>query len=410
MVPKCLILLLTMALTLLSTASTAMAEVVVIMRREAQSSGKYLRVSDVARVDGPRDQAKEVALVVLGPSPYRGETREITRWDIEARLFEMGIDTRVTFTGNDIVRVFGDGAPTLFSRQRDEFAFHPLNPIPGGGGDSGWDAGKRGVSDVAGIDVHRPRHPMERPGPIPYERSGPDPYGRPSLTGEAKRRVELAVSEFFAGQYKNSRSKRSDIEVEAKVLSTSDDIPYAAYDLRVAEAVDGQVPGKATLRLKVRNNENDPTREITVVADTAVYGDALVAARHITRGEQLLERDVMVTRVQMESGKGYLPPTPSAIVGRETKRSFKPGDAILAADAVTGDAVRRGSQVVVENKGKGWSVQTKGKALGGGAVGDIITVEDTGNKTKYQARIIAPGTVTAVLKRDAHGMLEEKQY
>lgn len=391
-------------LSILLSASCAYAEVVVIMRREAQSSGKYVRICDVARVDGPRDQAKEVALVVLGPSPYHGETREITRWDIEARLFEMGIDARVTFSGNDMVRVFGDGvASGRMDWGKEDTVFTPLRSVPDR---YAWDSGRSDGSEVAGIDVHRPRSGIAKPAPRPYEPR--DQLTAPSLTGEARRRVELAISDYFSGRYKTSKTKRKDIEIETKILSVTSDIPYSAFDIVVDEAIEGQVPGKATLHVKVKNNETDPYKNVTVVADTDVYGQTLVASRHIAKGELLEARDVTVARIRMDSGKGYLPPSPAKAAGRETKRSYKPGEAILAADAVPGLAVRRGSEVVVENRGRGWMVQTKAKALGAGSVDDIITVQDVSNKTKYQARIIAPGTVTAILKRDAHGVLDKK--
>lgn len=396
---KCIISL----LTLLLTASCAYAEVVVIMRREAQSSGKYVRICDVARVDGPREQAKEVALVVLGPSPYHGETREITRWDIEARLFEMGIDARISFSGNDMVRVFGDGVAGRGEWSGDDAAFTPLRSIPDR---YAWESGRTDGSEVAGVDVYRSRSAIAKPAPRPYEPR--EPSSAPLLAGEARRRVELAVSEYLAGRYRNSKTKRKDIEVETKILSTTADIPYSAFDVVVDEAVDGQVPGKTTLRVKVKNNESDSFRNVMVVADTDVYGQTLVAARHIAKGELLEARDVTLGRIRMDSGKGYLPPNPANAAGRETKRSYKPGEPILAADAVPGLAVRRGSEVVVENRGRGWMVQTKAKAMGAGSVDDVITVQDVANKTKYQARIIAPGTVTAILKRDAHGILEKK--
>lgn len=385
-------------LTLVLSMPDALAEVVVIMRREANSTGKYLRVCDVARVDGPGEQAKEVALVILGPSPHRGETREITRWDIEARLFEMGIDARVNFAGNDMVRVYGDGA---MMSARDG-SFQELFPIPAGS--AVWD--RSDGSEVAG--VQRVRGNTERPA-RPYDsRFENMGLGKSTLAADARRRVELALADYFASRYKNSPSRRTDIEIEAKVLSASADIPYSAHDLRVVEAVDGQIPGKATLRVKVKNKENDPFREVDVVADVDVFGETLVAARHLSRGELLSERDVAIARIRMKAGtRGYLPPNRSAAAGREAKRTFKPGDPILADEAEIGDAVKRGAQVVVENRGRGWAVQTKAKALGSGAIGDVVTVQDAANKTKYQARIIAPGTVTAVLKRDAHGFIDK---
>ena len=96
---------------ILLCAPEALADVVVIVRREAESAGKYIRVCDIARVEGPRELALEVAKTVIGPTPQRGETREITRWEIEKRLREMGLDADIAFAGNDSVTVFGNGMP-----------------------------------------------------------------------------------------------------------------------------------------------------------------------------------------------------------------------------------------------------------------------------------------------------------
>ncbi|MCD7897155.1 MAG: hypothetical protein LUG50_10870, partial [Planctomycetaceae bacterium] len=122
-------------LFLLLTTTLAWAEVVVIIRREAQSAGKYIRIGDIARVDGPQDQVREVAATILGPAPSHGEPRNITRWDIENRLLEMGIMAKVAFSGNDHVRVLGSGtggggAAASQSYRDQEFDYQPLNPVP----------------------------------------------------------------------------------------------------------------------------------------------------------------------------------------------------------------------------------------------------------------------------------------
>ncbi|MDR1535921.1 MAG: hypothetical protein LBU64_12650, partial [Planctomycetota bacterium] len=76
----------------------ARADVIIIVRRQAEAAGNYIRICDVARVDGPREQAAEVGAIILGPTPGKGETREFTRWEIENRLLEMGVTARVSFT------------------------------------------------------------------------------------------------------------------------------------------------------------------------------------------------------------------------------------------------------------------------------------------------------------------------
>ncbi|MCD8351667.1 MAG: flagellar basal body P-ring formation chaperone FlgA [Planctomycetaceae bacterium] len=377
-------------LLLILLAPTARAEVVVIIRREAQSSGRYIRVCDIARVDGDGDAAREVAMTILGPAPARGETHEFSRWDVESRLYEMGLETDITFTGNDVVRVFGDGAssPQYYAGSPQQ----ELLPLPR----------QSGLPAAAAVTAPGARSPELRVRPAqgvnePREQSQSS-LRRDLLAPEARTRVGLAISSYIADQYREA--KRPDIEIESKVLAADNDIPYSAYEVRVAEAVEARIPGKALMRLVVKDTAQSEPRTVTVSADTQVYGLSLVAARTVMKGEVLDKRDVAVTRVKMESGKMYLPPNRAKAIGLEVQKSFRPGEVILAQDAVMGAAVKRGHMVIVKNEGKGWEILSKGKALGEGSIDDIITVEDSSNRTKFYARITGPNTVAVVLKKD----------
>ena len=369
-------------------ASEAWADVVVIMRREAEATGNYVRICDIARVEGPNEQAREVALIVLGPTPPRGQSQEITRWDIETRLFEMGIVASVTFTGNDMVRVFGNGTGRRILAVGAETGLGRLSPVtPNDGGT----ADRRLGADGDGDPVAKPF----KPAPKTFESPVPPGTLVAAMSSGAKSRVNQAIARYLAEKY-----PRSDMEVEARLLTIEDAVPESAHEIKVEEALGGRVPGKATLRLSVRDTDQAEPRQVVASADTQVYGLALVAGRQLTRGEQLEPRDVVVTRVRMESGKGYLPPTPDAASGRTLKKNVKPGEALLAVDAVPSEAVKRGNLVVVIATGKGWDVKTVGKALGSGMVGDSITVEDASTKAKYPARITGPGTVAMIVPKD----------
>lgn len=400
---NCLILL----CALLFTVSDACAGVVVILRRQAQSAGKYVRVADVARVDGADDRAREVAMTVLGPAPRRGEVREITRWDIESRLFEMGINADVSFSGNTQVVVYGNGAPMRPQPPLESVPFRQLADVPGASESMTAPSTRTGMTAV-------------KPAAAPVRYDEYDGYGGESLSGEpsrrrrgddilteeSKKRVGLEIANYFMERYKSAKTTREDIEVAAKVISADDRIPYSAYSLKVEDA-EGRIPGGVSMRILVRDTDESPPREVAVTADAEVFGKALVAVRSIPRGESMMEDDVAVQRVKMESGKSYLPPNAVAVVGREARRAFKPGEIILADDAPVGDAVKRGHFVVMKTEGSGWGVQAKVKALGAGAVGDIITVEDMTNKTKYPARITGPGTVAVVVRHDPHGVVKK---
>ncbi len=375
----------------LLAATPAVADVVVIVRREAQSPGNYIRVCDIARVDGPDSQAREVAMTVLGPAPSRGETREITRWDIETRLYEMGLFANVTFTGNDVVRVLGAGAP---SRLHDETRFQPLGALPA-------DAAARPRADApsrAGEDG-RERRPVEKPAPAPVPNAAESGAARfADLGADGKQRVARAIGDYFAARYR-AGNNLADIEVAASVIGATDGIPATAHEITVEDA-EGKIPGRARLTLSVRDEADSAPRRVAVSADTEVFGLALVAGRTLSKGESLRPADVSVARVRMEWGQSYLPPKPKAVAGREAARPLRPGEVLLADDAAAGVAVKRGQLVIVDTAGKGWRLQTKAKAHGNGGVGDIVTVEDLETRTKYPVRITAPGTVAVVVNKD----------
>lgn len=377
-------------LLMLLTAAPALADVVVIVRREAQPGGNYVRVCDIARVDGPADQAREVAMTVLGPAPVRGETQEISRWDIETRLYEMGVGARVRFSGNDVVRVLGTGAPMRASSEN----FRPLDSAPGEAF-----VPERPVTRMERREGERT--PAGKPAPVQVEPQDPGRRGdaQGDLNTEGKARVARAIGDYFADQYRAGGAGRLDIEVAASVLSASGGVPASAHGLRV-EGAEGKIPGRAKVVLFVRDEADSEERAVTVTADTEVFGLALVAVRNIARGEMMNPEDVKAARVRMEWGKSYLPPKARAVSGREAARALRPGEAVLAEDSVPGMAVKRGQLVIVDTSGKGWRVQTKAKAGGGGAVGDIITVEDMETRKKYPVRITGHGTVSVVVDKN----------
>jgi flagella basal body P-ring formation protein FlgA len=359
----------------------ALADIVVIVRRQAESAGNYIRVCDVARVEGPREAAREVAETIIGPTPEKGQEREITRWEIESRLYEMGLSATVTFSGNESVRVSGNGAP---SGRREDAGFVPgeLEPVA-----------LASVTEAATTD--------------------PGDYGRARRTAAARSDAEIPQSATPANEdvsarqrigaevsrYLASRYNREDIEVRAKVISLSEGLS-PGEEFIVAEAVGGRMPGKAEVALKVVGPEADEGRRIIAVLDTEIYALAPVATKPLYKGDVIAARDVAIDRVKMRAGQAYLPPDAMAAVGREVQRPIKPREPILPSDAKNVDAVKQGMNVYVDNRGVGWSVQAVAKALGGGNVDDIITVENPGTRHRYRARIIGPGRVTSLIEPD----------
>jgi flagella basal body P-ring formation protein FlgA len=312
-----------------------------------------------------------VGAIILGPTPGKGETREFTRWEIENRLLEMGVTARVSFTGNEQVLVLGGGGRPRARETPERLA--ELAPFP------------------EKISSPPPASPA-------VSRAGSDggsPAGKAdSLTPEARKRLAGVVADYLAGRY-----RRPDVEIAAEIISFSGSLPDSVREIQVEEAA-GRIPGKATFRLGLRETPASEPGRTVLVAEVKLTALALVASRQLRRGEVLAAADVKIARIPMESGRSYLPPRREAAAGRELARDVGPGAAIFADEAVPTAAVKRGEMVQSVTRDRGWEIAARGKALSGGMIGDLIQVEDSVTRAKYQARITDRGVVSVVPGRN----------
>ncbi len=234
---------------LLLTQTPAWADVVVIVRQQAEATGNYVRICDVARVEGPRELALEVSKTILGPTPARGQIIEITRWEIEHRIYEMGLHAQVSFTGNDVVRVSGNGVPS--ARNQDIWMDEDQSDYGHGQPFVVEPVARTNLRQPVSEEVHAPVREMPNtpasrdfgeklPQLAEMPKAAPRPRNPLALTSEtARERLSNAAANYIAGRY-----RRPDIEVEAKVLSVSAVVPEDAREIVVEDALEGRVPGR----------------------------------------------------------------------------------------------------------------------------------------------------------------------
>jgi flagella basal body P-ring formation protein FlgA len=301
----------------------------------------------------------------------------------------MGITSSVSFTGNEKVKVLGGdgrGRPRSLEMEDGRFSLASLGDFPAPGLDRPASADS---ATRAWADGGQPGRPAS---------AGQSVSILDELRPELKERLAGLVSDYLAGQY-----SRPDVEIQTSLVSLSAPIPFSAREITVEEA-SGKIPGRASLRLSVRETPDSRPSLVTLSAEADISALALVAARPLAKGEILSSRDVKVGRVKMASGNSYLPPRPAAADGLELSRHLVAGEAVLAGDVSQPPAVRRGDLVQSVTKSSSrngvWTVSASGKALGGGMPGDVITVEDPSTKAKYQARITGRGTVSVLPKRN----------
>ena len=82
------------------------------------------------------------------------------------------------------------------------------------------------------------------------------------------------------------------------------------------------------------------------------------------------------------------------VLGFAAKRAFKPGQVIRAADVMKPELVARNETVTIGYEVPGMVLSIRGKALEGGAKGDVINVLNIQSKRTVQAVVSGPGRVS----------------
>lgn len=145
-------------------------------------------------------------------------------------------------------------------------------------------------------------------------------------------------------------------------------------------------------RLEVSCQGDRPWRLfVSTVVD--IHGPALVAASPLARGTRLTDR--MITTAEVILNTSYRAPIQDreALLGRDMIRSVNAGT-ILTPDLVdVPDAVSRGDHVVITARSGNFSVQTRGKALADGQVGDQVPIQNLSSQRTVRGLITGPGHV-----------------
>ncbi|MGM0570645.1 flagellar basal body P-ring formation chaperone FlgA [Marinobacter sp.] len=124
-----------------------------------------------------------------------------------------------------------------------------------------------------------------------------------------------------------------------------------------------------------------------------IYGDALVAARPLSRGDRVTEAMVATDRVVVNAiRRGAITDTDN-LLGLEMKRPVNAGTPFTPDLVTAPDAVARGDHVMITARNGSFAVKTRGKALANARVGEQVLVENLSSARKIRARVTGPGQV-----------------
>lgn len=123
------------------------------------------------------------------------------------------------------------------------------------------------------------------------------------------------------------------------------------------------------------------------VAAAGDEGGAILAARNVPPGAILAEQDLRIV------GGGDAAIALAAVVGKEAKRLIPEGASIRASDVRAPMFVTRNGLVRMEFTKGPLTISTEGRALSGGAAGEIVKIMNIRTKTVVSAIVTAPGKV-----------------
>lgn len=141
-----------------------------------------------------------------------------------------------------------------------------------------------------------------------------------------------------------------------------------------------------------------PGRARGLIRYTGTYAEAFTAAvlmRSLAPGEAVRAADIKIMRRPKAE---YSPDTvtqPEQAIGLAPRRALRAGQVLRQSDLAKQEAVARNDGVTITYEVPGIVLTMSGKALEGGAKGDLINVLNVHSKRTIQATVAGPGHVIA---------------
>jgi flagella basal body P-ring formation protein FlgA len=124
---------------------------------------------------------------------------------------------------------------------------------------------------------------------------------------------------------------------------------------------------------------------------TAARGnvDVLAWARNIATGEIVQPQDLVWGKAALAPADA--PNDPDMMVGQAARHALRAGAAVSGHDVSAVQVVKANEMVTLTFDSGGVSLALQAKALTGGAVGEMISVQNVTSKKTVQAVVTAPG-------------------
>ncbi|MCR8915624.1 flagellar basal body P-ring formation protein FlgA [Marinobacter panjinensis] len=152
-------------------------------------------------------------------------------------------------------------------------------------------------------------------------------------------------------------------------------------------------PWKTTQPSLLVSCEGDRPWRMFLPVSVTITGNALVASRTLGRGERLTESALRTDSVVVNSIRRGAITSEEQLIGMEMRRGVNAGTVFTPDLLLTPAAIERGDHVIISARSGNFSVNSRGKALASGGIGEQVLVENLSSSRTVRARVTAPGRV-----------------
>ncbi len=152
-------------------------------------------------------------------------------------------------------------------------------------------------------------------------------------------------------------------------------------------------PWKTTQPSLLVSCEGDRPWRMFLPVSVTITGDAMVAARTLGRGERLTDSALRTDSVVVNSIRRGAITSEDQLIGMEMRRGVNAGTVFTPDLLLTPAAIERGDHVIISARSGNFSVNSRGKALASGGIGEQVLVENLSSSRTVRARVTAPGHV-----------------
>jgi len=206
------------------------------------------------------------------------------------------------------------------------------------------------------------------------------------------RQLKNKVNEFLLAQYdrRGASSYDSDVKIVTRQIDPRLKLSQCANDLTFKQ-LDNSA-NRANVAVKVSCQGEKPWSIFVNNRVEHLQGVAILRGA-LARGHILTKDDIdMVKHDILQLRRGYITQVDYA-VGKELKRSLRPGEVLRDYQLKKPNIVKKGDAVIVEAHYGSLSVIAPGIALADGRQGQQIRVENRRSARIIRAEIVAPGRV-----------------